>query len=56
MDDYEMNGREEARADEEAEVIVLGKPYRVDDYNLRFLYEDDSTEPTHFIIKANRRW
>lgn len=31
--------------------IVLGKPYRIDDYTIRFLYAEDSTEPTHFVIK-----
>lgn len=32
------------------DVIELGKAYPIDDYILRFVYKEDSTEPTHFVI------
>lgn len=33
-----------------ADVIVCGEEYKIDDYTIRFVYTEDSTEPTHFII------
>ncbi len=33
-----------------AEVIAMGEAYPIDDYILRFVYKEDSTEPTHFVI------
>lgn len=32
------------------DVIRLGEAYPIDDYILRFVYKEDSTEPTHFVI------
>lgn len=32
------------------DVILCGKAYPIDDYILRFVYKEDSTEPTHFVI------
>lgn len=32
------------------DVIELGEAYPIDDYILRFVYKEDSTEPTHFVI------
>lgn len=41
--------------EEEKEVIVCGEEYRIDDYDIRFVYTENNVEATHFILEKRKR-